>query len=77
MDFKNSCRLTVVRDFAIIKGFSKVPTSSEKINQQLNQFYELGNIDSESYNQNLENLKFKAKKYSKMCLNDYKKMTLK
>ncbi|WP_269608945.1 class I SAM-dependent methyltransferase [Prochlorococcus marinus] len=77
VNIKNCSRLTVVRDFAIIKGFSKVPTSFETINQQLNQFYELGKNDSKYNNQRLSELQNKAKKYSKMCSNNYEEMTLK
>ncbi len=76
-NIKNSSRLTVVRDFAIIKGFSKVPTSFEKINQQLNKFYELGKNDSKYNNQKLYELQYKAKEYSKMCSNNYEKMNFK
>ena len=72
---KNSCRLTAVRDFVIIKGFSKVPTSFEKINQQLNQFYELGENDSKYNNLKSYELQTKAKKYSKMCSNNYEEIT--
>ena len=70
-DLRNTSRLTVVRDFAIIKGFSKIPTSFEEINQQLNQFYELGKNDSIYDNQKLYQLQKQAIKYSKLCSNDY------
>ena len=68
-NIKNSSRLTVVRDFAIIKGFSKIPTSYEKTKQNLTKFYESQDSLLETSNQFLENIKLKAKKYAQMMQN--------
>ena len=61
--FKNSSRCTIVRDFAIIKGFSKLPTNYEKTKKQLDKFYESYDMCLETSNKYLEKLKLKAKTY--------------
>ena len=69
-NFKNSSRCTIVRDFAILKGFSKLPTSYEKTKKNLSKFYESKDFSLESSNQYLENIKLKAKKYAQMIQNE-------
>ena len=64
--FRDTSRSTVVRDFLILKGFSKLPTSYEKIKKQINKFYESYDKGWETSNQYLENLKLKAKKYGEI-----------
>ena len=61
--FKNSSRCTIVRDFAILKGFSKLPTNYDITKKQLNKFYESYDMCLETSNKYLEKLKLKAKKY--------------
>ena len=62
-NFRNSTRCTVVRDFVILKGFSKLPTGYEKNKEKLDKFYESYDMGLETSNQYLEELKLKAKKY--------------
>lgn len=64
--FRDSTRCTVVRDFLILKGFSKLPTSYEKIKKQLNKFYESYDMGLETSDQYLEKLKLKAKIYGEI-----------
>ena len=63
-NFKDSSRCTIVRDFAILKGFSKIPTSYEKTKKNLSQFYESRDIYLGTSNQYLDNIKMQAKKYA-------------
>ena len=65
-NLKDSSRCTIVRDFAILKGFSKLPTSYEKTKKNLNKFYESGDINLGTSNQYLENIRIKAKKYGQV-----------
>ena len=51
------------------KGFSKIPTSYEKIKQNLSKFYESEDFRLGTSNQYLENIKLKAKKYAQMMQN--------
>ena len=68
-NFKNSSRCTIVRDFAILKGFSKLPTSYEKTKKNLSKFYESESVCFENSNHYLENIKLKAKIYAQMMQN--------
>ena len=65
-NFKDSSRCTIVRDFAILKGFSKLPTSYEKTKKNLSKFYESEDIRLGTSNQYLENIRIKAKKYGQI-----------
>jgi len=61
--FKDSSRCTIVRDFAILKGFSKLPTSYEKTKKNLSKFYESRDIYLGTSYQYLDNIKIQAKKF--------------
>ena len=67
--FKNSSRCTIVRDFAIIKGFSKLPTSYETTKKNLSKFYKSVDDCLGTTNQSLDNIKIKAKKYAQIMQN--------
>ena len=60
-NLKNSSRLTIVRDFKILKGFSKLPTKYDKLLQQINEF-DLKNSDH--FKNDINQLKEKAEKYA-------------
>ena len=65
-DFKDSTRCTIVRDFAILLGFSKLPTSNEETKKILSKFYESGDINLGTSNQYLENIIINAKKFGQV-----------
>ena len=58
---KNKSRLSIVRDFSILKGFSKLPTNFEVLIRQINDF-ELNKSDL--FNNKISELSEYAKKYS-------------
>ena len=61
LNFKDKCRLSIVRDFSILKGFSKLPKNNNEVIQQIDEFE---SFNLESNNQYNNDTKFKSRFYS-------------
>ncbi len=69
INFQNKCRLSIIRDFSILKGFTKQPTNYDVLIKQIDEFNELGNTHSSDYDQDLKELKIKSNQYCQIIGN--------